>query len=373
MRILIYLQKKGLKSIVMIRRSNKHTALNKHYKDRISYMYYKEMREVLDRRIPEVLNMPEYFENKLTYNVCSIGDKDIPIYGYYELLEHLFIGLITGKIKDNALLERTLDFIEDMANSADDDVSNLLRVQILEGLFGLERDIFINMEKMLRPKTKENLEIVKTGFFEPNGYVPKNTNSQNKKEKRKRLRKEYKGKQINEAYTCEIMAIKGFLNCDGFQSLLTELKNHNIDIVATDRRDEPILIELLLDHLKQRQYVLYGIDCVLPREEESVEWLLSLLDNNAENLKYILARDKFNETVEIIEEYPLGEESDEDDAPDIDKVLGYSETSIADFIVELDMIKNHPTQLADYYKKIRIPRATNFASDIKRLYTDTFK
>jgi len=145
------------------------------------------MREVLDRRIPEVLNMPEYFENKLTYNACYIGDKDIPIYVYYELLEHLFVGLITGEIEDDDLLERTLDFMEDMANSEDGNVLNLLRVQILEGLFGLERDIFIYMEKMLRPKTKENLEAVKTGFFEPNGYAPKNTSSQNKKrEKRKR-------------------------------------------------------------------------------------------------------------------------------------------------------------------------------------------
>jgi len=193
------------------------------------------------------------------------------------------------------------------------------------------------------------------------------------KAERQRLRKEYKEKQINEAYTCEIMAIKGFLNCDGFQSLLTELKNHNIDMMATDRRVEPIQIEILLDRLKQRQYVLYGIDCELPSEEESVEWLLSLLDNNAENLKYILARDKFNETDEIIEEYPLGEEPDEDDEPDTGEILGYSETSIAGFIVELDMLKNHPTQLADYYKKIRIPRATKFASDIKRLYEATLQ
>ena len=70
--------------------------------------------------------------------------------------------------------------------------------------------------------------------------------------------------------------------------------------------------------------------------------------------------------------YPLGEEPDEDDVPDTGEVLGYSETSIAGFIVELDMIKKHPAQLADYYKKIRIPRATKFALDIKRLYETTF-
>jgi len=194
------------------------------------------------------------------------------------------------------------------------------------------------------------------------------------KAERQRLRKAYKEKQINEAYTCETMAIKGFLNCDGFQSLIIELKKHNIDIAATDRRNEPVLIEILINHLKQRQYVLYGVDSMLPSKKESVEWLLSLLDNNAENLKYIRARDKFNNATvdEIVEEYPPGEDPDEDDESDTGEILGYSETSIAYFIIELDMIKNHTKQLADYYKGLRIPKAEKFASDIKRLYEITF-
>jgi len=129
---------------------------------------YEEMREILNERIPEVLNMPEYFKDKLTFDM---GDEDIPTYCYYELLEHLFIGLITDEIKDNDLLKRVLDFMEDMANSKDSGVRDLMQIQILEGLFGLDRDVFIRMQKMLHPGTRKCLEVTKTAFFEPNGYV----------------------------------------------------------------------------------------------------------------------------------------------------------------------------------------------------------
>ena len=143
---------------------------------------YDDMRETLNNQVPEILESARYMEM-----IDFWGNEEIPMYFYYENLEHLFIDLLDGKIKDAGLLGRVLDFMENMANSKDGGVQNLLHVQILEGLFGLERDVFISMEKMLGPKTKEILETVKTGFYEPNGYVPIKTSSQNpKRKKRKR-------------------------------------------------------------------------------------------------------------------------------------------------------------------------------------------
>ncbi|MCL1873065.1 MAG: hypothetical protein FWF85_02990 [Clostridiales bacterium] len=172
------------------------------------------------------------------------------------------------------------------------------------------------------------------------------------------------------------MTIKDFLCCDTFQSLISELKNRNIDIIdkAESQKNETVLIRILKNELKERQFLLYGFSCVLPSEEESVEWLLSLLENDSENLKYICARDRFNKATmdEIAEEYPLGEEQDKEDKPTNNKHLGYPETSIAKFLIELDMVKNHPKQLMDYYKRLRIPYATKFTSDMKRLYKNTF-
>jgi len=172
------------------------------------------------------------------------------------------------------------------------------------------------------------------------------------------------------------MTIKDFLYCDVFQSLISELRNRNMNIMdkAESQRHETILIDNIRNEIKQRHFVLYGFNCVLPSEEESVKWLLTLLENDAENLKYVCARDKFNKATEdeIVEEYPLGEELDEEDKPTNIKNLGYPETSIADFLIELDMIKNHSKQLTDYYKRLRIPQAAKFAADMKRLYKNTF-
>ena len=165
------------------------------------------------------------------------------------------------------------------------------------------------------------------------------------------------------------MDIKGFLNCSDFQNLITALQICNMEINIAD----DIHIARLKGRLKERQYVLDGFDCTLQSEAESAEWLLSLLNNDVENLKYICARDRFNRGVKDTEDYPAGEEPCEDDKSVTLEVFGYPETSIVEFIIELDMVKNHPKQLADYYKRLRIPGAAKFASSIKRLYKITMR
>lgn len=132
-------------------------------KEVVSIFSYKTMRETLNERIPEVLETSEYTEMVDFWN-----GKEMPMYCYYELLEHLFLKLLTGKIKDDSLLERVLDFMEGMANSDDIEVQNLLQVQILEALFGLEYDIFTNMEKRLfRSSTKALFDKIKPWFNLP--------------------------------------------------------------------------------------------------------------------------------------------------------------------------------------------------------------
>lgn len=121
------------------------------------------MRENLDKIIPETLTMNEYSESKKFWS-----EEEIPIYCYYETLEHLFLKLLNREINNNELLNRVLDFMEDMANSEDVDVQNLLEVQILEALFGLDYVTFHNMEtKLFRPRTKELFNHARQFFNEP--------------------------------------------------------------------------------------------------------------------------------------------------------------------------------------------------------------
>ncbi len=121
------------------------------------------MREVLDRNIPETLTMDEYSRMKELWT-----DEEIPMYCYYETLEHLFLKLLKREIINNELLNRVLDFMEDMAKSEDTDVQNLLQVQILEALFELDYDTFHIMEtELFRPNTKELFNYTRNFFNEP--------------------------------------------------------------------------------------------------------------------------------------------------------------------------------------------------------------
>ncbi len=71
-------------------------------------------------------------------------------------------------------------------------------------------------------------------------------------------------------------------------------------------------------------------------------------------------------------EFPTGEEISEDDKSTIIKIGKYSITSIGLYIIEFDLLKNHQELLADYYKRVRIPRAAKYARDMIEFYTDVF-
>ena len=46
--------------------------------------------------------------------------------------------------------------------------------------------------------------------------------------------------------------------------------------------------------------------------------------------------------------------------------------SIAMYIIEFDILKNHQELLADYYKRLRIPRAGKYAKEVIVLYKEVF-
>ena len=54
--------------------------------------------------------------------------------------------------------------MEDMAKSEDSAVCELMVVQILVGLFGLERDVFINMESYFKDNSSEH-QVFGIGIF----------------------------------------------------------------------------------------------------------------------------------------------------------------------------------------------------------------
>ena len=81
-----------------------------------------------------------------------------------------------------------------------------------------------------------------------------------------------------------------------------------------------------------------------------------------------------NNTVEEYSDGGLseGEEIDEEEKSTIISIGKYAITSIAMYIIEFDILKNHSEILADYYKRLSIPGAMKYAREMKILYKKAF-
>ena len=71
-------------------------------------------------------------------------------------------------------------------------------------------------------------------------------------------------------------------------------------------------------------------------------------------------------------EFPEGEEIAEDDKSTLIDEGKYSLTSVAMYIIELDILMNQQKILADYYKRVDIPGEVKYAREMKNLYRAVF-
>ena len=71
-------------------------------------------------------------------------------------------------------------------------------------------------------------------------------------------------------------------------------------------------------------------------------------------------------------EFPKGEEISEEDVSTTIEIGKYSKTSIALYIIEFDLLKNHQEIVADYYKRLGISRAAKYAKNMIAFYKEVF-
>lgn len=128
--------------------------------------------------------------------------------------------------------------------------------------------------------------------------------------------------------------------------------------------------------MKQRQFLLEDFNCKLYSEKELVEFYEQIIEENSRDI--IIWSKNFrrysNNTVEEYQdgEFPVGEEIDEEEKSTIISIGKYAITSIAMYIIEFDILKNHSEILADYYKRLSIPGAMKYAKEMKKLYKKAF-
>ena len=165
--------------------------------------------------------------------------------------------------------------------------------------------------------------------------------------------------------------IKEFLDSDIYLDILKELgvDNFNQDL-------QSVGIEEVKNRLKQRQFLLEGFNCKVLSDKEMVQFYKQMIEEYRKDI--IIWSKKFwqyrDVTIEAYPdgEFPIGEEISEDDKSTTIEIGKYSITSVGLYIIEFDLLKNHQEILADYYKRIGIPRAVKYAKDMIAFYKGVF-
>lgn len=116
-------------------------------------------------------------------------------------------------------------------------------------------------------------------------------------------------------------------------------------------------------------------DAVATRDEHkmgiahlSANDTLELLENDMKNFsEFVLLKMKKFENAKIDEEYPEGEEQDQED--DNETVLGYSKSFLLLYLIEYFLLKTNPNELEPYLKAIRIPNTKKYEKELKEIYS----
>lgn len=165
--------------------------------------------------------------------------------------------------------------------------------------------------------------------------------------------------------------IKELLDSDIYLDIIKELgvDNFNQDVQSVE-------VEELKNRLRQRQFLLEGFNCKVLSEKEMVQFYEQMIEEYGKDI--IVWSKKFwqynDDTIDsyLDGEFPIGEDLSEDDESTVIEIGKYSITSIGLYIIEFDLLKNHQEIVADYYKRLGIPRAAKYAKDMIAFYKEVF-
>jgi hypothetical protein len=102
----------------------------------------------------------------------------------------------------------------------------------------------------------------------------------------------------------------------------------------------------------------------------SVDDLELLLSSDKEKIiEYVKVKLVKYLNVEMEQEYPKGEEPDEDDKDVILKISPFYKNFLNIYLIEYYLLKNRPTELEAYFKATRIPGAKKYEKELKEIYS----
>lgn len=165
--------------------------------------------------------------------------------------------------------------------------------------------------------------------------------------------------------------LKEFLDSNIYLDIIKELGGDNFN-----QNLQSVEIEELKNRLRQRQFLLEGFNCKVLSDKEMVQFYKQMISEYGKDI-IVWSKKVLQYSDDTIEEYPdgefpKGEEISEEDVSTTIEIGKYSKTSIALYIIEFYLLKNHQEIVADYYKRLGIPRAAKYAKDMIAFYKEVF-
>ncbi|WP_281798752.1 hypothetical protein [Prevotella pallens] len=150
--------------------------------------------------------------------------------------------------------------------------------------------------------------------------------------------------------------INEFINGENYELLLK-----NVQTISNIEIDDNVPFALL-DYDNE----------MLKAAQVTIEDLESLLGSNMnEAMTFIDKKMQYN--FDEDDEYPEGEEISDDDKPHTIEELPYYKNFLVAFLIEYYFLKEQPTKLGKYLKRIHIAHATNYEKELRNIWKEVLE
>ena len=147
-----------------------------------------------------------------------------------------------------------------------------------------------------------------------------------------------------------------FINGENYELLLK-----NVQTISNIEIDDNVPFALL-DYDNER----------LNAAQVTIEDLESLLGSNMnEAMTFIDKKMQFD--FEEDDKYPEGEEISDDDKPHTIEELPYYKNFLVSFLIEYYLLKEQPTELGKYLKRIHIAQATKYEKELRNIWKEVLE
>ena len=150
--------------------------------------------------------------------------------------------------------------------------------------------------------------------------------------------------------------INQFINGENYELLLK-----NVQPISNIEIDDNVPFALLdydNERLKAAQVTI-----------EDLEYLFS--SNMKETLCFVVKKMQYN--FDEDDEYPEGEEISDDDKPHTIDELPYYKNFLVSFLIEYYLLKEQPTELGEYLKRIHIAQATKYEKELRNIWEEVLE